>query len=303
LRRQDEQFPPRLEEAAMKQRTPMIAFALVLAGLLGACTTGRVARPAASSATTPLRPAAHTTPSSAITEVRGFYTRYVAARELGHIEAVAALVRSHVAGWYLPILDAPYKAGPDPVDCGLRAAVTRWIFQQAGVLGGQAVIVIGSRPRGAGQELWIVVTAMPGTGKITGITCSIGGSQVTRPGARSAAASLYSFYTSGRRQGASATAVIGRLLMGGPTSGSSFLQQVKYALARQELSYDPVTCTTGRVPEVAAGKPRIVAGRSVGLIMASADRHRVVVTIVLRAKGWTVGDIACDRRPLVTAAR
>jgi len=288
----------------MKRRPAMMAVAMVLSGLLCACTTGRATRPGASSATTPLRPATRTAPASAITDVRGFYRRYVAARKLGHIEADAALVRTEVAGWYLPILDAPYTAGDDPIDCGLRGVVDRWSFTQVGVLGGgQAVIVIGSRSRGAEQELWIVVTAMPATGKITGITCSIGGSQVTRIGARTAAASLYSYYITARRQGVSAFAVIARLLNGGPTSDSSFLEQVKYAVARQELGYDPVTCMTGGVPEVAVGRPRIVAGGSVGLLLARAHSQRVVVTIVLGAKGWTIGDIACGRQSLATAAR
>jgi hypothetical protein len=291
------------KEADMKQRLPTMAIALVLSGLLCACTDGRVTRPSPSSATMPLRPAAQTTPTSAITDVRGFYRSYAAARTLGHIEADRALVRTDLAGWYRPILEPPYTAGADPVGCGLRGVVTRWSFKQVGVLGGQAVIVIGSRPVSAEQELWIVVTAMPATGRITGITCSIGGSQVTRSGTRSAAASLYSYYITGRRQGASASAVIARLLMGGPTSGSSYLQQVKYAIARHELNYDPVTCMTRGVPDVAVGKPRIVAGGSVGLILASAHRHRAVVTIVLSAKGWTIGDIACDRGSLATAAR
>jgi len=168
--------------------------------------------------------------------------------------------------------------------------------------------------RACGAVLLLSVIATCGTagasahaqalsGSHTGITCSIGGADVTRTGARDAAVSLYSYYITARRQGASAPAVIARLLEGGPTSGSSYLQQVRYAFARQELTHDPVTCATNGVSDVAVGTPRIVAGRTVGVIMASAHRVRVVVTIVLSAKGWTVGDIACQRRSVATAAR
>ena len=68
------------------------------------------------------------------------------------------------------------------------------------MVGGQQVIVIGSRSRGAHQDLWIVVTAEPGTWKITGITCAIGGTNVTRTGALTVAASLYSYFIAARRR-------------------------------------------------------------------------------------------------------
>ena len=286
----------------MKQRPAMIAIAVIMSGLLCACTTGRAPDGPTASTAPPLAAATRARSTTVTTEMKGFYRRYVAAVRQSHA-AAEALVRSHVAGWYLPILDAPPGAAVDPVDCGLRGVVTDWSFKQVGVLGGQVVIAIGSRPRSAEQELWIVVTAAPATGKITGITCSIGGADVTRIGARDAAVSLYSYYIRARRQGASAPAVVARLLEGGPTSGSSYLRQVRYAFARQELTHDPVTCAAKGVPDVAVGPPRIVAGRTVGVIMASAHRIRVVVTIVLSAKGWTVGDIACPRRSVATAAR
>jgi hypothetical protein len=139
-----------------------------------------------------------TGPATVVAYVQGFYRSYVAARKLGQ-RAAAAVVRSHVAAWYFPILEAPYTAGADPVECGLRGPVAGWRFKQAGVLGGQAVIVIGSQPPGAPQELWIVATTVPGTGKITGITCSTG-EGVTSTGARDAATSWYSPYITARRQ-------------------------------------------------------------------------------------------------------
>lgn len=138
------------EEVDMKQRLPMMAIALIAPSLLCACATGLAASPASSPAS--LAAPTRTGLTTAMASVQGFYRKYVAARNRGR-SAAGALLRTHVAGWYLPILDAPNSAGTDRVDCGLRGAVTEWSFKQVGVLAGQAVIVIGSRPGGAPQEL------------------------------------------------------------------------------------------------------------------------------------------------------
>jgi hypothetical protein len=243
--------------------------------------------PATTSAT-----AAGTGASTVVAYVQGFYLSYVAARKLGQLPA-EAVVRSHVAAWYVPVLEAPAAAGVDPVECGLQGPVDDWSFNQAGVLAGQAVIVIGSQPAGAPQELGIVATAIPGTGKITGITCFLGGDNVTSPGARDAVTSLYGSYTALRREGVSPADAIARLTQGGPEAADPYLAQAKYAIARRHLGYDPVTCAASGVPDVSAGMTTLVAGGTVGVVAASADRSQFLVTVVLGAKGWAVGDIAC----------
>jgi hypothetical protein len=294
-RRQDEQPLSRLEEADMKQRLAITAIALSVSSLLCACATGGSTSPAASSVTSPAA-VTRTGPATVVAYVEGFYRSYAAARKLGQ-RAAEAVVRSHVAAWYFPILEAPYTAGVDPVECGLRGPPADWRFNQAGVLGGQAVIVIGSRPPGAPQELWIVATTVPGTGKITGITCSIGGEDVTSTGARDAATSWYSPYITTRREGISPQDAIARLTQGGPAAADPYLQQIRYAIARQQLGYDPVTCATPGVPDVSIGTTRVVAGNSAGVVVIVAHRTQFLVTVVLGAKGWTVGDIACFQRP------
>jgi hypothetical protein len=282
---------PGLEVADVRQRLSVTALALMVSSLLCACATGGSKSSAASSVTPPAA-ATSTGPATVVAYVQGFYRSYVAARKLGQ-RAAEAVVRSHVAAWYFPILEAPYTAGVDPVECGLQGPVADWSFKQAGVLGGQAVIVIGSQPPGAPQELWIVATTVPGPGKITGITCSIGGENVTSTGAKDAVTSLYSSYITTRREGVSPQDAIARLTQSGPAAADPYLQQVRSAVARQQLGYDPVTCAAAGVPDVSAGTTRVVAGSSVGAVVVSAHRTQFLVTVVLGAKGWTVGDIAC----------
>jgi hypothetical protein len=277
----------------MRQRLPMTALALIAPVLVGACATGAASRPAASSVTS-LAAVTTADPATPVASVQGFYRSYAAARNTGQ-RLAEAVVRSHVAAWYVPILEAPATNGADPVECGLQGPVADWSFTQAGVLGGQAVIVIGSLPPGAAQELWIVATAVPGTGRITGITCGIGGTNVTGAGARDAVTSFYSGYISARREGAAPLAAIARLTLGGPADGYPYLQQVTYAIARGHLGYDPVTCAGGGVPDVSAQPAQVVAGGSVGVVVVSAHRTQLLATVVLGAKGWTVGDIACSR--------
>jgi hypothetical protein len=293
-RRQDEQPLPRLEEADMKQRLAITAIALIVSSLLCACATGRPTSPVASSVVSPAA-VTGTGPATVVAYVQGFYRSYVAAGKLGQ-RAAGAVVGSHVAAWYFPILEAPSTAGVDPVACGLQGPVADWSFKEAGVWGGQAVIVIGSQPRGAPQELWIVATAVPGTGKITGITCSTG-ENVTVTGARNAVTSLYWGYaTARRRERLSPQDAIARLTLGGPEAGYPYLQQIRYAIVRHHLGYDPVTCAATGVPEVSERTTRVVAGGSVGVVVVSAHRTQFLVTVVLGAKGWTVGDIACFQR-------
>lgn len=285
----------RLQEADMKQSPAITAIALIVSSLLCACATGGSTTPAASSVTSPAA-VTRTGPATVVAYLQGFYRSYVAARKRGQ-RAAAAVVRSHVAAWYFPILQAPHTAGVDPVECGLPGPVADWSLKQAGVLGGQAVIVTGSQPPGASQELWIVATTVPGTGKITGITCSTG-EDVTSTGAKDAVTSWYTPYITARREGVSPQDAIARLTQGGPAAADPYLQQIRYAIARQHLGYDPVTCATAGIPDVSIGTTRVVAGNSVGVVVVSAHRTQFLVTVVLGAKGWTVGDIACFQAPV-----
>lgn len=278
----------------MKQRLAITAIALTASSLLCACAAGRSAG-GASPVTSPAA-VTGTVPAAVVGYLEGFYRSYVAAHKLGQPEA-AAVVRSHVAAWYFPILEAHSAAGVDPVECGLQGPVADWHFAQAGVLGGQAIIVIGSEPRGEPQELWIVAATAPGTGKITGITCSIGGEHVTSAGARDAAASWYSPYITARRDGVSPQDAIAALTQGGPAAADYYLQQIRYAITRQELGYDPLTCATAGALDVSIGTTRVVAGGTVGVVVAAAHRTQFLLTVVLGAKGWTVGDIACPQLP------
>jgi hypothetical protein len=275
----------------MNLRLPMLAITLITSSWLCGCTAGRTSNPAESPAMSPAA-ATGTEPGTAAAYVQGFYERYVAERKGGQ-GAATVLVRTHVAAWYLPIITAPSSLGADNVSCGLRGDPAGWTFSPVGAVGGQMVVAVGSRPRGAPQKLWIVITLETVTGKITGITCAIGGSDVTRTGAKDAATSLYSYYVAARRRGASAGEVIAGLADSGATSSSAYLQEAKYALARRQLAYDPVTCAGAGVPHVSVGTARVVAGGSAGLVVASVNRVRALVTVVLGAKGWTVSDIAC----------
>src|SRR5215469_16283797 len=102
----------------MKQRLAITAIALIVSSLLCACTTGGSIRPAASSVASPAA-VTGTGPATVVAYAQGFYRSYVAARKLGQ-RAGEAVIRTHVAAWYFPILEAPYTAGVDPVECGLQ---------------------------------------------------------------------------------------------------------------------------------------------------------------------------------------
>ncbi len=230
-------------------------------------------------------------PTAAIANVRAFYTGYSAALAQSR-GAIDALIRAHMAAWYVPILEVPPIAGADALDCGAGGTARDLRYQQAGVVGGQDVVV--ARWRTSAQVQYIVVTAQPGTGKITGITCSVAGNDVTSAGARQAASVLLS-YAQARRRGTSASDELAALMLSGPSMGSPYLGQLQEAVSRR-LSYDPVLCSAAGVPSVTVGPASIVGGGSAGLVVVTSGRSRAMVAvIVLGAKGWTVADIACQR--------
>jgi hypothetical protein len=278
----------------MRQRLPLTVLALIALGLLCACTRPAFTASSAASSIAPPAAVNSTRPAPAVAPVRSFYLNYSAARKLGK-RAAEAVVADYVAAWYAPILEAPDTQGADPIECGLQGPVADWSFASAGVLGGQEIVVIGSLPPGAPQELWIVATAVRGTGTITGITCGAGGANVTGTGARDAVTSFYRGYITARLEGVSAQDAITRLTLGGPAAASPYLGQVRYAITSQHLGYDPVTCMPASVPGVSARTTEVIAGSSVGVVAVAAHRTQFLVTVVLGAKGWTVGDIACAR--------
>lgn len=231
-------------------------------------------------------------PAKAIASVRAFYSEYGAAVTQGR-GAIDALFRAHMASWYVPILEMPPIVGAPTLDCGAGAAAKDLRYQQAGVVGGQEVVV--ARWSTSAQVQYIVVTAQPDTGKITGITCAAAGNNVTSAGAQDAAASIFPAYLQARRNGTSAYDALARLMLGGPNAASLYLRQLQEAASRQ-LSYDPVLCSSARVPSVTVGTATVVGGGSAGLVVITPGHSRpIVAVVVLGAKGWTVADIACQR--------
>ncbi len=242
--------------------------------------------PSRSSAT-----AASGSEAAAIANVEAFFRAYPQAAAHGKA-AVDALIRARVATWYVPILEAsPDSAGPP--GCGVPWTAAPQ-YQQAGVIAGQAVVV--ARWRTAQQALYIIAASQPRTGKITGLTCAIGGSDVTRAGARDAAASLYEAYVAGRRQGISMPDELKARLSGGPETGSAYLQQALTASGRRPLGYDPLLCSRTGVRDVSVRSADVVAGGSAGLVtMDSGSGRPILAVIVLAAQGWAVADIACQQ--------
>jgi hypothetical protein len=308
----DQLDPPRLDLDAIRRagrrRKAQLAAAAAIAVIVvaaGAVTSGLLlgtaARPVTSGGrATPAASPRHPRPTAsttlglapAIANVRAFYTGYGAAVTQGR-GAVDALIRAHVASWYVPILEVPAVAGADSLDCGAGAAARDLRYKQAGAVGGQDIVV--AQWTTSAQVLYIVVTAQPGTGKITGITCSGGGNDVTSVGARDAAASTFPSYVQARRDGTSAYEALASLMLGGPNTGSPYLRQLQEAVSRR-LSYDPVLCASAGVPSLTVGPATVVGGGSAGLVVVTAGHSRpIVAVIVLGAKGWTVAGIACQR--------
>jgi hypothetical protein len=321
LHRVAEQLPPlRLDLGEIRRggrRRRIAAFtaaALATAVLTGGAIVGvqhlpsapsRIAgRPAASAsppapATSPPRPTASPHPSAtgpavpaaAMADVRAFYSRYAAAAKQGQA-AADALISSYAAGWYAPILEAPAQ-GYAP-DCFAYAAHSGLDYAPAGLVGGQAIIVVSSSDA-SGQALYAVVTADPGTGKITGIACTIGGQPVTATGARDSASGLYQVYLNLRRQGASAQDAVTHIASLGNLDGP-YLLELQRAAAWPELTYDPLLCTSAGLPNVSVTATTVVAGGSAGVVeLTPSVGQPIVAVVVLGAQGWAVAGVACHQ--------
>ena len=234
----------------------------------------------------------------AMANVRAFYGSYGIAQKRGP-GAVKVLIRTRVASWYRPILEAPSGISLDPVECDLPGGARKFRYQPVGLAGGQAVVLVSSPLTGAAQTAYSVVTAEPITGKITGITCAIAaaGNDVTSTGARNATTSLYRTYVPARRRGTSVKDELTQLLAGGSSLASPYLHQAQYAVSQQLVSYDPLLCATTAIPNVSVGPVTIVASGSAGLVVVTPSHGQsILAVIVLGAKGWTEADVAC-RRP------
>src|SRR5215475_4489020 len=93
----------RAESARGTRRAVFPVMALALSSLLCACATGQEVGAGASPSASR---SALTGRSPVLAHVQDFYRNYVAARKDG-LPAMAAVVRSHVAAWYYPILEVP----------------------------------------------------------------------------------------------------------------------------------------------------------------------------------------------------
>jgi hypothetical protein len=258
----DDLGPPRLDLDAVRRgarrrraRTAAGMIAVVVIVVAGGITasrllsvspspvTGGLSSSTASPGTPQPTSSARAGPNVATAGVRAFYAAYGAALSRGP-GAVDSLLSAHMASWYVPILEVPPVAGAPSVDCGAGLKGLR--YEQAGVVGGQQVVVAKWATSSA-PTLYIVVTAEPDNGKITGITCAATGSAVTNAGARNAASSLFLRYVHARLGGVSEDNALQALMAGGPETGSPYLQQLREAISRG-LSYDPVLCSAASVP-------------------------------------------------------
>ena len=317
----DQLATPRLDLDAIRRAgrrrrvTSFTVAALAAAVLAGGATTAvlhlssapsRVAgRPGASASPHPSatptaspRPSATSpaVPAAAMADVRAFYSGYPAAARQGQA-AVDALIRHYAADWYAPILQAPAQSGDAP-DCFASATHSRLNYAPAGLVGGQAIITVSS-PDASGQVLYAVVTADQATGKITGISCAIGGEPVTATGARDSASGLYQSYLNLRRQGDSPQAVVAHFTspatamanLGGP-----YIDQLQRAAAWPDLTYDPLLCTPAGLPSVSVTAATLVAGGSAGVVELTPSAGQPIVAVVmLDAQGWAVASVACHQ--------
>jgi hypothetical protein len=280
-----------------------VVITIVALGVAGGITASRQLSVSPSSVTSGLSPTTVSTgpsqPASsagagsdaAIANVRAFYAAYGAALSRGP-SAFDSLLQAHMADWYVPILEASSVAGALPAGCGDRP--NRLRYEQVGVVGGQQVVV--AQWTTSAQTRYIVSTAEPDNGKITGITCAATGSAVTKAGAEDAASSLFLQYVHARHGGASVDNALLALMASGPNTGSPYLQQLRAAISRG-LSYDPILCSPASVPTVTVSRATVLANGTTALVVVVPEGggQPFVASIVLGAKGWTVADIACQQ--------
>ncbi len=232
--------------------------------------------------------------TKAIAHVRAFYRDYALAQVEGP-RSVRMLVGTYTAVWYTPILRIAASSSANPVGCAEHDLSVRTMeYQWVGVLGGQAVVL--TRWRTGGRQMrYNVVSTVPRTAEITGITCVSGEYGRVTSAARVAVTSLYSGYLAALRAGITA----GAELMGVRTGASvTYFRQL--ATASLHLSYDPVLCQGGQRsgqdwPYSVGHRTKIVAGGTAALIVVQPQAKAPILTVVQRAtRGFAVTNIACS---------
>jgi hypothetical protein len=252
-------------------------------------------------ATSPHPPATSpAVPAAAMADVRALYNGYPAAARQGQA-AVDALVSSYAAGWYAPIAEALAQPGASGDCFGL--ASNGLDYAPAGLLGGQAIIVVSSSD--SEQPLYAIVTADQNTGKITGFACASGGQPPTTAAyARTYASSLYYIGSASwltlRRQGDSPQQAVARMVdnpySGGPESASLYLNELDRAALWPELTYDPLLCTSAGLPNVSVTAATVVAHGEAGVVELIPTYGQPIVAVwVLGAKGYAVASVACHQ--------
>jgi hypothetical protein len=233
-------------------------------------------------------------PAAAMADVRAFYSGYPAAARQGQA-TVDSFIGTYTASWYAPIAAEALAQPGAPGDCfnghdGLD-------YVPAGLLGGQAIIVVSSSDA-AGQFLYAIVTADQSTGKITGLACASGGqSPINAAYARTYASSLYGTWLTLRRQGDSPQEATARMVgyYGGPESASPYLNELGPALW-PELTYDPLLCTSVGIPDVSVTAVTVVADGSAGVVELTPSVGQPIVAVwVLSSKGFAVASVACHQ--------
>jgi hypothetical protein len=239
-------------------------------------------------------------PAAAMADVRAFYSGYPAAARQGKA-AVDALVSSYAADWYTPIAEALAQPGA-PGDC-FGLASNGLDYAPAGLLGGQAIIVVSSPD--SEQVRYAIVTADQNTGKITGFACASGGQAPTTAAyARTYASSLYYIGSASwltlRRQGDSPQQAVARMVdnpySGGPESASLYLNELDRAALWPELTYDPLLCTSAGLPNVSVTAATVVAHGEAGVVeLIPTNGQPIVAVWVLGAKGYALTSVACHQ--------
>jgi hypothetical protein len=259
-------------------------------------TSSRTAAPAPSQTGTPTPASTQAGETPAMANVQAFYSGYQAAA--GHDQPeVLKLISIHMASWYTPIL-AHAQAGYPP-GCFAGAEDEDLAYASAGTVGGQAIIVVSSSDA-AGQVLYAVVSADPGTGKITSVACTISGSAITAADAsniESITSWDYQRYLTLRRQGASPQGAVAQMYSNGGIESGPYLGELQPAAVWQELTYDPLLCISGGgLPDVSATGVTVVAGGSAALVVLTPSVGQSIVAVsALGAQGWAIFGVACHQ--------
>jgi hypothetical protein len=231
-----------------------------------------------------------------IAHVRAFYHAYALA-QIGNTASVKTLVSTYATVWYTPILQTAVASTANPVGCAEHSlSVASMEYEWVGVLGGQAVVL--TRWRTAARQIkYNVVSATPRTAAITGITCVSAGRWQATPAVRDAPVRFYTRYIGALKAGTPPRTELTMLRGSEPLAASPYLRQL--ITASPSLSYDPVLCERGGLPErgwafSVARSPRYVAGQAAALVVVRPQAKAPILTVVQNsARGFAVTNVAC----------